>query len=209
MNNQDDSDGGHARIPAGRLDLLRDDGGYRGSGVGTADQPSVVRAIAACLERHGDYRDIHSDYRDIHRRYVELLGACGFTPAGRVSAKGVDGNHPPSFHPTTEKRLKRQASETLLETCGFACADLQANRPTLGQTHQRYGDCVVQFRDAKGRDQFTAIVQGSWRDVADLRTYRWSKIATRRGGQDAPLETRERKALKVWVRTTGSSDRRR
>ena len=155
------------------------------------------------------YRDIHSDYRDIHRRYVELLGACGFTPAGRVSAKGVDGNHPPSFHPTTEKRLKRQASETLLETCGFACADLQANRPTLGQTHQRYGDCVVQFRDAKGRDQFTAIVQGSWRDVADLRTYRWSKIATRRGGQDAPLETRERKALKVWVRTTGSSDRRR
>ena len=202
MNNQDDGDGGHAGIPAGTLDFLRDDGGYRGSGVGTADQPSVVRAIAACLERHGDYRDIH-------RRYVELLGACGFTPAGRVSAKGVDGNHPPSFHPTTEKRLKRQVSETLLETCGFACADPQANPPTLGQAHRRYGDCVVQFRDAKGRDQFTAIVQGSWRDVADLRTYRWSKIATRRGGQDAPLETRERKALKVWVRTTGSSDCRR
>ena len=96
MNNQDDGDGGHAGIPAGTLDFLRDDGGYRGSGVGTADQPSVVRAIAACLERHGDYRDIH-------RRYVELLGACGFTPAGRVSAKGVDGNHPPFFSPNYRK----------------------------------------------------------------------------------------------------------
>lgn len=67
-------------FPPAPLQFVYDDGGYGASGVTTADQPPVVRAIAICLDRR-------PAYRDIHRQYVALLADQGFTPAGRVSSR--------------------------------------------------------------------------------------------------------------------------
>ena len=103
MNNQDDGDDGHAGIPAGTLDFLRDDGGYRGSGVGTADQPSVVRAIAACLERHGDYP---RHPQEIRRTPGRLR-----VHAGRKGDREGGGRKPPPFFSPNYRKTPEAAGQ--------------------------------------------------------------------------------------------------
>lgn len=186
--------------PPAPLQFVYDDGGYGASGVTTADQLPVVRAIAICLDRR-------PAYRDIHRQYVALLAGQGFTPAGRVSSRRQQkrGSGPPG--PALERRLKRQVCEDLLAGYEFGSQDLRACPLPLPEAHDRYRDCVAEVRDRKGNSLFTALVGRALRDTVDRRAYRWDRErvpwwavgqAARTGGTIAS-DIRQRKAFNVWI----------
>ena len=196
-------DNDRTAISPATLHFIYDDGGYRASGVVTAGQPPVVRAIAICLgQQHA--------YRLIHGHYVALLAAQGFTPAGRVSARWKKKHGSGSPSPALERRLKCEVCEDLLSRFGFESRDLRARPVALQEAHRGFGDCVAQFRDRKGNTLFAALVDGALREIRDLRRYRWDRErisswdvgqATRADGTVA-TEMRYRKAVKVWVPTT-------
>ena len=178
------------------LSFIHDDGGYEAAGVLEADQPSVVRAIAICLRPN-------EDYRVIHQRYVHTLAVAGFTPTGKIRAS-VERHADIRQYPAAEKHAKAQVCEELLASYGFLRQMLPDKKPTLGETHQQFGDCIALLRDRRGHDGFVALVGGALRDPMDLRTYRWAREAAR--GPDGKRvyegwETRHRRALQVWSKS--------
>ena len=178
------------------LSYIPDDGGYEAAEVLEADQPSVVRAIAICLRPN-------EEYRAIHQRYVHTLAGAGFTPTGKIRAS-VERHADIRQYPAAEKHAKAQVCEELLESYGFQRQMLPDKKPTLGEAHQQFGDCIALLRDHRGHDGFVALVGGALRDPMDLRTYRWAREAAR--GPDGKRvyegwETRHRRALQVWSKS--------
>ena len=173
--------------------FIPDDGGYKAAEVLEADQPSVVRAIAICLRPN-------EGYQAIHHRYVTHLAGAGFTPTGKVRAS-VERHADIRQYPATEKHAKAQVCEELLASYGFRRQLLPEKKPTLGEAHQQFGDCIALLRDRRRHDTFVALVGGALRDPMDLRTYRWGREAAR--GPDGKRvydgwETRDSRALQVW-----------
>ena len=62
-------------------------------------------------------------------------------------------------------------------------------RPTYAQAHAEYGDCIVSTTK-----HVCALVNGKLRDAFDGRTYEWEN-------ENGDIETRERKAMSIWVKT--------
>jgi hypothetical protein len=183
------------------LSYIPDDGGYEAAEVLEADQPSVVRAIAICLRPN-------EEYRIIHHRYVHTLAVAGFTPTGKIRAS-VERHAGIRQYPAAEKHAKAQVCEELLESYGFLRQMLPDKRPTLGEAHQQFGDCIALLRDRRGHDGFVALVGGALRDPMDLRTYRWAREAAR--GPDGKRvydgwETRDRRALQVWSKSVDKGE---
>ena len=151
--------------------FIPDDGGYKAAEVLEADQPSVVRAIAICLRPN-------EGYQAIHHRYVTHLAGAGFTPTGKVRAS-VERHADIRQYPAIEKHAKAQVCEELLASYGFLRQLLPDKKPTLGEAHQQFGNCIALLRDRRGHDTFVALVGGALRDPLDLRTYRWARQAAR------------------------------
>ena len=82
----------------------------------------------------------------------------------------------------------KKATALAMERAGLVKVSLgRGARPTYSEAHARFGDCIVSTTK-----HVAAIVGGALRDTFDGRFYEWQDA-------DGFIETRERKAMSVWV----------
>ena len=173
------------------IDYQHDDGGRRAAGYRGRTGDCIVRAIAICTGQ---------DYRAIYLTMAEQMKRNGYTASGNAYATSERNRRAPRRRgQLNAKRVQNH----VLELHGFRKVRLPAGaRPTFTEAHRRYGDCIVGTTK-----HMAAIVDGALRDTWDGRTYEWAPLRTQ-SERDAlhaagltGIETRERKAQSVWVRT--------
>ena len=113
-------------------------------------------------------------YREVYRKMADAERRYG---SGKRSARNG---------------ISKKASPKVFADLGLVKVKIpRGPRPTFTEAHERFGDCIVTTTK-----HLAAIVDGKLRDTSDIRLYHWTEVTD---GVEVS-ETRERKAMSVWVR---------
>ena len=155
----------------------RADAGYRGK---TGD--CMVRAIAILTKR---------PYKNVYTQMAELNAAYGLPKTGNAS---LANRHVPKG----KGRGRKFSTEVCFMAFGLSkVKQTVGERLTYTEAYARYGDCIV-----RTRKHVCAIKDGKVQDIFDGRVYEWPALVEFDGevGTVGEAETRERKALSIFVR---------
>ena len=208
------------------IGYVENDGGRKDAGFKGKTGDCVVRAIAIVIatdNTDGNHNHLGEVYQDVYRTMAQEMDKHGFVSTGngyqqkpKTGAKGAKAR---TLKRPGEKALKIQ--QDVLQKFGFRKAPLgSGSRPTYSEAFERYGPCIVSTTR-----HMAAIVDGALHDLFDGRIYKMESVlcddcvpafgpkmngggshcdhCKRWAGEQAhfPMyeETRERKAMSVWI----------
>ena len=198
------------------LDYIYDDGGRRNAGYKGDTGDCVVRAAAIVLDYEFPHARPH--YQTVYDAMAAGMKAAGYVASGNAYAQ----------KPRTGRAAKNKVNRAgdiqvrVLRSLGFEKAKLPTGpRPTYAEALRDFGPCIVSTRK-----HMAALVNGALRDTFDGRSYQmlvpycldcapnWymdRKADASGAGYECSwcqtkcdptilfMETRERKAMSVWI----------